>query len=177
MQPAADFILFTPQTPKPPKTCLHSPFFPIKPRSTSNVQSDSFLPSFLPYCRGHPCFWCRRRTPYAKIQARLQFPEGYPTTPLIVELTNASLPHPFLRKLTLKAEEMARGCNPTEANAATVGEGEKGSGGGSVSGGAEGRGTGRAVAALGVILDAVKKNKFLPCWKELRQAAALVSTR
>lgn len=72
---------------------------------------------------------------------------------------------------------MARGCKPTEANAATVGESEKGSGGGSGSGGAEGRGTGRAVAALGVVLDVVNKNKFLPCWKELRQAAALVSTR
>lgn len=107
----------------------------------------------------------------------MQFPEGYPTTPLIVELTNASLPHPFLRKLTLKAEEMARGCSPPEANAPSVGEGEKGSGSGSSASGAKGRGTGGAVAALGVVLDAVEKNKFLPCWKELRQAAALVTTR
>lgn len=72
---------------------------------------------------------------------------------------------------------MARGPSPTEASAASVGEGEKGRGSGSGSGGTKGRGTGRAVAALGVVLDAVNKNKFLPCWKELRQAAALVTTR
>eukprot|EP00904_Undaria_pinnatifida_P013262 jgi/Undpi1/9066/HiC_scaffold_26.g11526.m1 len=117
------------------------------------------------------------RTPYAKIQVRLQFPEGYPTTPLIVELTNASLPHPFLRKLTQKAEVVARGCSPTEANAPCVGESEKGSGSGTSGSGVIGHGTGRAVAALGVVVDAVEKNKFLPCWKELRQAAALVATR
>ena len=132
--------------------------------------SDVFFPSFLPW----PSVCVIRRTPYAKIQARLQFPEGYPTTPLIVELTNASLPHPFLRKLTQKAEEMARGCGPAEANAVSTGELENASGSATC---AEGRGTGRAVAALGVVLDAVNKNKFLPCWKELRQTAALVTTR
>ncbi|CAN0147132.1 unnamed protein product [Ectocarpus sp. 6 AP-2014] len=104
------------------------------------------------------------RTPYAKIQARLQFPDDYParSTSPILELTSASLPQPFLRKLIKSAEEAARACTPTAAKSEAVG-----------GGGGE---TGKAVAALKVVMDAVNKNKFLPCWKELRQAATLVTS-
>ncbi|CAB1108352.1 unnamed protein product [Ectocarpus sp. CCAP 1310/34] len=102
------------------------------------------------------------RTPYAKIQARLQFPDDYParSTSPIVELTSASLPQPFLRKLIKSAEKAARGCTPTAAKREAAGGVE----------------TGKAVAALKVVMDAVNKNKFLPCWKELRQAATLVTS-
>lgn len=112
----------------------------------------------------------------------MQFPEDYPTAPLIVELTSPSLPQPFLRKLTKKAEEAARSCSPTATDAAGVENptrvdsstnSEKAYG----SDGGGSRGAGRAVAALKVVKDAVDKNKLLPCWKELRQAATLVTTR
>ncbi|CAM9167382.1 unnamed protein product [Pylaiella littoralis] len=107
------------------------------------------------------------RTAYAKIQVRLQFPDDYPTTSTspIVELTSASLPQPFLRKLTKSAEEAARNFTTT-ATETGKSKGEGGTGG-----------RGRAVAALTVVLDAVNKNKFLPCWKELRKAATLVTSR
>lgn len=105
-----------------------------------------------------------RRTAYAKIQARLQFPPGYPATPLIVEVDNAALPQPFLRRLTKKAEEEARKSWATPT--ATV---SPGSGGHSKKG--------QAVVALRVVMDTVENNKLLSCWKEMRQAAALVTTR
>lgn len=113
------------------------------------------------------CCCCCRRTAYAKVQARLQFPEDYPTTSTspIVELTSTSLPQPFLRKLTKSAEEAARNV-PTTATET----------GGTSSGGETG-GKGKAVAALKVVVNAVNKNKFLPCWKELRKAATLVTSR
>ncbi len=111
---------------------------------------------------------CRRRTAYAKVQARLQFPDDYPTASAspIVELTSSSLPQPFLRKLTMSAEEAARAC-PV---AAGTDDSRGGSGGGA-------GGKGKAVAALRVVIDVVNKNKFLPCWKELRQSANLVKSR
>ena len=98
----------------------------------------------------------------------MQFPEDYPASSLspIVELTSASLPQPFLRKLTKSAEEAARLCPVTAV--------ETGRNGGN-SGGA--RGKGKSVAALKVVMDAVNKNKFVPCWKELRQSANLVTSR
>ncbi|CAM9878888.1 unnamed protein product, partial [Hapterophycus canaliculatus] len=101
------------------------------------------------------------RTPYAKIQARLQFPDDYPavSTSPIVELTSASLPPPFLRKLTKSSEEAAAAMASRS------------------SGGTGSRGAGRAVEALKVVMDAVNNNKFVPCWKELRQAATLVTSR
>lgn len=105
---------------------------------------------------------CCRRTAYAKIQVRLQFPDGYPeaSPSPIVELKSDSLPQPFLRKLTKAAEESARNCPlPTQV------DGDKSGG------------NGKAVAALKVVVDAVSNNKFLPCWKELRQAATLVTSR
>lgn len=77
-----------------------------------------------------------------------------------MELTSASLPQPFLRKLIKSAEEAARACTLTAAKSEAVGGVE----------------TGKAVAALKVVMDAVNKNKFLPCWKELRQAATLVTS-
>jgi len=111
---------------------------------------------------------CRRRTAYAKVQARLQFPDDYPTTSAspIVELTSASLPQPFLRKLTKSAEEAARVCPVT----ADTDDSRSSSGGGA-------GGKGKAVAALKVVVDVVNKNKFVPCWKELRQSANLVTSR
>lgn len=120
-----------------------------------------------------PSFCCRR-TAYAKIQARLQFPNDYPDGASafpIVELKSDSLPQPFLRKLTKTAEEAARKCPLTTEEA-----GNDGGGGGSSKTGGTGTG-GKAVAALQVVMDAVNKNKFLPCWKELRQAATLVTSR
>lgn len=108
-----------------------------------------------------------RRTAYAKIQVRLQFPDGYPreSPSPIVELKSDSLPQPFLRKLTNAAEEAARTCPaPTETEELK-----------NDLSGTDGKG--KAVAALRVVMDTVHKNKFLPCWKELRQAAALVTSR
>eukprot|EP00903_Cladosiphon_okamuranus_P007562 g7336.t1 len=108
------------------------------------------------------------RTAYAKIQVRLQFPDDYPreSPSPIVELKSDSLPQPFLRKLTKTAEEAARVCPaPTETE-------EENSDTTSSNGG-----KGKAVTALRIVMDAVNKNKFLPCWKELRQAAALVTSR
>lgn len=88
-----------------------------------------------------------RRTPHARIQARFSFPEEYPTYPLLAELSSPSLPQPFLRKLTKKVEDAAR---------ARLGGPQ-------------------VMAALDVLVDAVNNNKFLPCWKELRQAAQRAS--
>ena len=134
----------------------------------SNFESRYSHPTLF-YC----CSACRR-TAYAKIQVRLQFPDDYPlTSPSpIVELKSDSLPQPFLRKLTKAAEEAARACPvPTEEAAHVATGGTRSSVGG------KNEGKGKAVAALGVVMDAVNKNKFLPCWKELRQAAALVTSR
>ena len=110
---------------------------------------------------------CRRRTAHAKIQVRLQFPDDYPkaSPSPIVELKSDSLPQPFLRKLTKAAEDAARNRPlPTEVNSDKCGASRTG-------------GIGKVVAALRVVMDAVNKNKFLPCWKELRQAAILVTSR
>lgn len=110
--------------------------------------------------------WCGcRRTAYSKVQVRLQFPDDYPSaspSPL-VELKSDYLPQPFLRKLTKTAEEAARAC-PVQTVADTSSPSET-------------TRKGKAVAALQVVMDAVNKNKFLPCWKELRQAATLVTSR
>ncbi|CAM9614854.1 unnamed protein product [Choristocarpus tenellus] len=89
------------------------------------------------------------RTPHAKISSRLQFKEGYPNTPILVELDSPSLHHPFLRKLTKQAEE--------EAHKLV--------------------GSGQVVAALKVIVDTVNLNKFVPCWKELRKSAQMVAAK
>lgn len=126
-----------------------------------------------------------RRTPFAKIQARLQFPEGYPSTPLIVELTSASLPQPFLRKLTKKAEDAAKAWASKEDVQAGDGHERRVAGDGNVPGARNGKAVGegggedgaRTVAALNVVVDTVNKNKFVPCWKEMRQAATLVAAR
>lgn len=118
-------------------------------------------------CLASVWFW-GRRTAYAKIQARLQFPHGYPgaSPSPIVELKSDSLPQPFLRKLTKAAEEAARDCPaPTRVDGDKSGESSSTAG------------TGKAVAALNVVVDAVNNNKFLPCWRELRQAATLVTSR
>lgn len=125
-------------------------------------------------CRDQPLLYrliLRRRTAHAKIKVRLQFPEDYPKTSLIVELTSASLPPPFLRKLTKKAEEAA--LNITSSSGSVEGHALQRDSEGDVTRG----NSGRAVAALTVVMDAVENNKFLPCWKELRQAATLVSGR
>lgn len=114
-----------------------------------------------------------RRTAFAKIQARLLFPEGYPTTPLIVELWSSSLPQAFLRKLTKKAEEAAHSCT----SEAVIGTGEEENDTSTSTGLAGGGKGGRAVTALRVVMHTVNHNKLLPCWKELRQSATLVSTR
>lgn len=90
-----------------------------------------------------------------------------------MELNSASLPQPFLRKLTKKAEEEARNATdltlPTAGNDSTTAQAVKGE--------AAAVHKGHAVAALGVVMDVVAKNKLLPCWKEMRQAAALVTHR
>lgn len=108
---------------------------------------------------------------HAKVQARLQFPEGYPNAVLIVELKSDNLPQPFLRKLTKKAEEEAGDCmkaktdDPSDSSIS--------------SGGHAGSKMTRyqAVAALRVVMEVVEKNKLLPCWKEMRQAATLATSR
>ncbi|CAM9321461.1 unnamed protein product [Discosporangium mesarthrocarpum] len=89
------------------------------------------------------------RTPYSRIQARIQFQDDYPDSPILLELDSPTLPQPFLRKLTKQAEEQAHKL----------------------------RGQPQAVAALQVVVDTVNKNKFLPCWKELRQVAQMVVSK
>ncbi|CAN0242881.1 unnamed protein product, partial [Ascophyllum nodosum] len=125
------------------------------------------------------------RTPFARIQARVLFPEEYPTAPLIVELSSCSIPQPFLRKLTKKAEEAANKSICKYINTSTTSEAANSasmendasasrSTSTSTSGGMKG---GRAVEALRVVMHSVDHNKLLPCWKELRQAATLVTNR
>ena len=113
------------------------------------------------------------------------FPEEYPTAPLIVELSSCSIPQPFLRKLTKKAEEAANKSICKHINTSTTSEAANSAGmendasasrstSTSTSLGMKG---GRAVEALRVVMHSVDHNKLLPCWKELRQAATLVTNR
>lgn len=132
-----------------------------------------------------------RRTAHAKIQVRLQFPEGYPDKRLIVELKSDGLPQPFLRKLTKKAEDEASKCmaRPGPSNGQDAGaeasnpsasrEDRHGDADGVADADRSVPGTRgyQALAALRVVTEVVEKNKLLPCWKEMRQAGILATNR
>jgi hypothetical protein len=91
-------------------------------------------------------------TAHRLVRVSAHAPEaGYPTTPLVLEVRNADYPPPLAKKLLALAEAAAKG-------AAAAGAG----------------GLGPVAVAL---RDFLAGNLFVPCWRELRQCAALCESR
>ncbi|RYG63420.1 hypothetical protein EON64_15985, partial [archaeon] len=85
------------------------------------------------------------RTPYSRIQLRASYVTNYPTEAPLVELSSPTLPTPLLRTKEKECMEKARELSGT--------------------------------AQFQVIYDHVHQfvhtNLFVPCWKEMKQVAAL----
>lgn len=100
-----------------------------------------------------------------------------------MELKNDSLPQPFLRKLTKRAEDEARKCIVSPAPDDACESKSEGSHPPAQRADATRRATTPrersypALTALRVVMDVVQNNKLLPCWKEMRQAIMLTTNR
>jgi ubiquitin-protein ligase len=84
------------------------------------------------------------RTPYARIQLRVQFTDSYPTSSPIVDLTSPTLPPALLRNKEKECKALAESEAPGAAQFATIY---------------------RHVHSF------VQSNMFVPCWKEMKQVA------
>lgn len=85
------------------------------------------------------------RTPYARIQLRIQYTEKYPHDIPIVELSSPSLPLPLLRNKEKECAEKA----------------------------AEHLGAAQFQSIYEHIHSFIHSNMFVPCWKEMKQVATL----
>lgn len=88
------------------------------------------------------------RTPYTRIKTTLTFPEGYPNRPLIVNVASDQVVPPGLKKkLERDLEKVALDLT----------------------------GRGQVCAVFQRLVTFVDTNKFVPCWRELKQCVDLVS--
>ena len=87
-----------------------------------------------------------QRTPYTCIKFTLSFPEGYPARPLIINVKNDAVVPPGLKK---KLEQDLVADIPVGLHQ-------------------------QVVTVVNKLVQFVDQNKFLPCWKELKQSVNLI---
>ena len=85
------------------------------------------------------------RTPYARVQLRVQYVEEYPVKPPIVELTNSTLPLALLRNKEKESVEKAVAL----------------------------KGKAGFAAVYEHIYNFIHTNMFIPAWKEMKQVATM----
>mmetsp|Transcript_33990 Transcript_33990/g.68485 ORF Transcript_33990/g.68485 Transcript_33990/m.68485 type:complete len:471 (-) Transcript_33990:143-1555(-) len=94
-----------------------------------------------------------QRTPHTKIRMILTFPDGYPTRPLIVDVQSCSVVPPGLKKKLEKdlgkvASDVAGNSDSSDSQVCAVFSG---------------------------LVSFVDSNKFVPCWRELKQSIDIVN--
>lgn len=99
------------------------------------------------------------RTPYSRVTLAMIYPEDYPLSPLIVQLSSQTLPKPLLKK---KEQECV--AKATEYVKEVI-MGEKGEMGE--------KGKGQVNVVYNVVQDFIQDNVFVPCWRELKQILIL----
>ena len=93
------------------------------------------------------------RTAYARVNLVILYGEGYPLTPVKVELSSATLPPPLLRNKEAECMAAATDC---------IGKFQE-----------EGNRNGQVAVVYNLIYDFIQENLFIPCWREIKRVLTL----